>query len=549
MTAGLAAVLLALGILLPGVTRGEDYPNRMAELNKKATFRDFVNPSANTEVDGNVMLFWDWRWVYPGYPEWTAPPGVRMGLMTTSSTDPMPSVPLLWGKGDIPVGLRLEAQRPTLERRTEGDTKTFPQLQENGLFRAWEAIAIPEAALTNAGLAPGVAALTYLESRDLKSWSGPAARYVTNIAGFDKGTNIVALLPTIAHGTVTVFKDPSAPESERYKLIMVGTISAAAEERFRKQWPRDIDRLAYHGAEIWGIYGGVSPDGLRWKMLDLPISVQQCDTPDLPAYYDSELGKYVLYARTRYAMHRANSRMETADFRHFPLPEVTQFSSSDLRSDYEWYSPSSVSRYPGTRQYHLMLPLMWRKNDDTFSVYMATSLEGKFWSTVPPGPVIEPAAGPLGQPGACGYHARQSLLELPDGRLAVMLQGISMPHKYPYRPSHPPGGTYWATWPRDRLVALVADGKSEFRTPPAVFQGEQLVLNCRTKQAGSIRVQVRSEGKILRSFEDCQPVTGDFAGQIVTWKKNVKTLGHTPGTPVVLEFRLEMAELFSLRFR
>ena len=542
--------LVAAGLqLMPGPGFGADYSTRMAESNKTNVFRDFVNPSANTAVDGNVMLFWDWRWVYPGYPEWTAPPGVRVGLMTTGSTDPMPSVPLLWGKGDIPVGLRLEAQRPTLEPRTEGDTKTFPQLQENGVFKAWQAITIPPATLTNAGLPPTVAALTYLESRDLKTWTGPAAQNVTNIAGLETVTNIVAILPTEAHGTVTVFTDPSAPAAERYKLMMVGVISPDAEERYRKRWPKDCDRLAYHGAEIWGLYGAVSPDGLRWKMLDLPLAVQQCDSPDLPAYYDPELGKYVFYGRTRYAMHRANSRIETADFRHFPLPELTQFSSVDLPSDYEWYSASSVSRYPGTRQYHLMLPLMWRKNDDTFAVYMATSLEGKYWSILPPGPILEPAPGPLGQPGACGYHVRQSLLELPDGRLAVMAQGFSMPHKYPYRPSHPPGGTYWATWPRDRLVALVAVGRTEFRTPPAVFQGEEIVLNCRTRQAGSIRVQVRSGGQILRSFDDCQPITGDFTARTVTWKKNIKSIGHTPGTPVVIELRMQMAELFSVRFR
>ena len=154
------------------------------------------------------------------------------------------------------------------------------------------------------------------------------------------------------------------------------------------------------------------------------------------------------------------------------------------------------------------------------------------------------------QPGACGYHVRQPLLELSDGKLAVMVQGVSMPHKYPYRPSHPPGGTYWATWPHDRLVALVADGKTEFRTPSVVFKGDKLLINCRTKQAGSIRVQVKSEGKVLRSFEDCEQITGDFTDHVVTWqKKTLNQIGHTPGTPVVLEFRIEMAELFSLRFQ
>lgn len=543
-----ACALIVITFLFPSRLAGEDQLTKMVEFNTKGIHRDFIMGGSHYEVDGNVILFWDWRWVYPGYPAWTTPPGVRGGDMSTGSTDPMPGVPLIWGKGDIPVGLRLEAQRPTLERRVEGDTKAFPQLQEEGVFKAWDVIRIPEATITNAGLPPKAAALTYLESRNLKDWTTPHPN-LTNVAGLESVTNIIAIMPTMAHGTVTVFKDPSAKPEERYKLIMVGVVSPEAEERYRKQWPKDIDRYAYRGKDIWGMLGGVSPDGLCWKMLELPLSIVQCDTPDLQAYYDPDLGKYVFYGRTRHALHRANSRIETADFQHFPLPDVLMFSSGDLRSDYEWYGPCSVSRYPGTRQYHVMLPLMWRKNDDTFAVYMATSLDAKSWGVLPPGPIIEPAAGPLGQPGACGYHARQSLLELPDGRLAVMVQGVSMPHKYPYRPSHPPGGTYWATWPRDRLVALVADGKTEFRTPSAVFQGEKLSINCRTKQAGSIRVQIRSEGQILRSFEDCQPVTGDFTERVVTWKKNLKNIGHAPGTPVVIELRLEMAELFSLRFQ
>jgi hypothetical protein len=542
-----AANLLAVTFLMPGPAFGEAQLTKMVEFNTTGVHRDFIMGGSHYEVDGNVMLFLDWRWVYPGYPEWAAPPGVRVGDMSTGSTNKMPDVPLIYGKGDIPLGLRLEAQRPTLERRVEGDTNAFPQLQEDGLYKAWSVLSIPEAVITNLGLPPKAAALSYLESRDLKEWSTPSPN-LTNVAGLGNVTNIVAILPTMAHGTVAVFKDPSGPPEERYKLIMVGTTAAEAEERYRNQWPADIDRYAYRGKDIWAMFGAVSPDGLHWKMLDLPLSIVQCDTPDMPTYYDTDLRKYVFYGRMRYGMRRANSRVETADFRHFPLPEPTLFSGPDQPSDYEWYSPSSVSRYPGTRQYHVMLPLMWRKADDTFAVYMATSLEGKHWTVLPPGPILQPTAGPLGQPASGGYLARQSLLELPDGRIAVTAQSLSMPHKYPFRPSHPPGGSYWAVWPRDRLVALVTDRPTEFRTPSAVFQGERLVLNCRTKQVGSIRVQVRAEGQILRSFEDCQPITGDFASHVVTWKNGSSKIGHKPGIPVVIELRMQMAELFSVRF-
>ena len=541
-------VAIVLAYLPPNRSLGQNQLTKTVEFNTNGIHRDFKAMGSHYEVDGNVILFWDWRWVYPGYPKWTVPTGVDVKDFSTGSSDKMPDIPLIWGNGDIPLGLRLEAQRPTLERRVEGDTATFPQLYEDGTYKAWNIISIPEEVKKKAGYPTNAAALTYAESRNLRDWVQPEL-YITNVVGFENARNIIAILPTMAQSTVTVFKDPSASPDERYKLVLFGTASPEAEERYRQQWPKDIDRYAYRGKDIWALFGAVSPDGLHWRILELPLSIQQCDTPDIPACYDADLGKYVMYGRMRYGMRRANSRMESANFRHFPLPEPTMFSGGDQPAHCEWYSPSSVSRYPGTRQYYLMLPLMWRKADDTFAVYMATSLEGKHWSVLPPGPILQPEPGPLGQPDSAGFLARQSLLELPDGRLAVTVQGISMPHKYPFRPSHPPGGSYWATWPRDRLVALVADLKTEFRTPSAVFQGEKILINCRTKQAGSIRMQVRAGRNILHSFEDCQPITGDFTDRVVTWKKGVNKIGHTPGTPVIIELRIEMAELFSLRFQ
>ena len=65
-----------------------------------------------------------------------------------------------------------------------------PQLQEDGLYKAWSVISIPEAAITNLGLPPKAAALTYLESRDLRNWSTPWPN-LTNVPGLENVTNIV----------------------------------------------------------------------------------------------------------------------------------------------------------------------------------------------------------------------------------------------------------------------------------------------------------------------------------------------------------------------
>jgi len=50
-----------------------------------------------------------------------------------------------------------------------------------------------------------------------------------------------------------------------------------------------------------------------------------------------------------------------------------------------------------------------------------------------------------------------------------------------------------------------------------------------------------------RSVADCDPIHGDHANRIVTWKGDA-TLGVEPGAGVVLSFRMRSAELFGFEW-
>jgi hypothetical protein len=125
--------------------------------------------------------------------------------------------------------------------------------------------------------------------------------------------------------------------------------------------------------------------------------------------------------------------------------------------------------------------------------------------------------------------------------------GYRIPHKHSRRP--PLGEFAWAAWTRGRLVALEAPERGEFRTWNLVFQGNQLRLNCRTRHAGWVRVEaVGADGPIPgRTFDDCDPVTGDHLDRLVTWKGE-SAIPRQPDQPVAFRVRLAAAELYAMGF-
>ncbi len=182
--------------------------------------------------------------------------------------------------------------------------------------------------------------------------------------------------------------------------------------------------------------------------------------------------------------------------------------------------------------------------EDKWYANLATSPDGVLWGFPPDNEVISPSQGRSWDSGAirvgCG------MVELPDNRVGVPFVGHRDPHKYPKIVEH--NLLAWALWEKDRLVGLQADEIGYFTTHVVRFQGNCLRLNVRTRHVGDIRVEVLdSQGQPLKTFDDCDHISGDFSGRLVTWNGN-PDIGRGDGEPVSFRVKLSYGELFSMRF-
>ena len=106
------------------------------------------------------------------------------------------------------------------------------------------------------------------------------------------------------------------------------------------------------------------------------------------------------------------------------------------------------------------------------------------------------------------------------------------------------------TWKLDRFVS--ADGPAEggvLTTIPIRFSGKRLEINAATKPGGQITVQIcDAAGKPLTDYPSSEPFRGDDLRHIVHFRGQ-SDVSAFAGKPVVLQFRLNSAELYSFAFR
>lgn len=498
-------------------------------------------------LPSNIVFFHDWRYVDVGSHAWLGPEGESVPLF---GKDPIPPMHMEY---DMACGIRLVAQpaqmtEPVITAEDMGESflGCGTVIYEEGRYRLWyECVPIEEVQKTPQGHNN---LLRYAESVDGIHWERPALGIV-EFRG-SRNNNIVyggPLTPEHGYHGGCVFKDPSAPPEERYKVFYLGMLSPEDLEAYRKRRPEDIDPSAIHPNTnyIFAIFGGVSPDGLHWTPLPDPLVVQASDTHNV-CTYDTVRGKYIAYVRTWYFGRRTIGISESDDFRHFSIPDELMWPDAGMEPSHTWYG-NAKTIMPGTTDYHVMFPLKWILPEDIFEFHLATSPDGIVWNMVPGGAVCRP--GPHGNWNSCGVSAQVGLVALPDRRMGVLIYGWPVPHKYPRRP--PLGKFAWAWWPQGRLVALEAPGEGKFSLYPLLFKGKRIYLNYCTKVAGYVQVEAQdAKGKTLpgRSFADCDPINGDSLEHLVTWRGQAD-LGHKPGQPVKLRFRLRYAKLFSVKFR
>ena len=421
---------------------------------------------------GRRIVFTNWYWIRPGTVRWLDKKGKRPGIGESVGPLELDFRPL-----DSPSGVELrlqpaerigplvEADKPWEDGSGVCITTVF---RDGGIFRGWGS------PMTTSGPPPGHRFFYYLESHDGLTWRRPNLG-IFNFQGSRANNILGPKLPT-----ANIFIDPSAPAAERYKLVRMG------------------------------IEGGISQDGLHWKMLPKPIVEDYSDTQQV-GYYDVRLRKYVIYTR-RWSVgprsprvppdarrswstvgRRSIGRTEGEDFRKLPVPETILEPGLDFLPSDGLYTNCRTS-IPGALDHHLMFPTLWHMRDDTTSVILASSHDGKLWHYVP-GPAVL-TTGPFGAwDGGCVF-AHPNLLELSDGSFVLPYTGYNFPHKYPRGQfKFAPG---YAVWPKGRLVALEALERGEFATVSILSPGRRLRLNVRTRRGGSVLVSPSGMGETPR---------------------------------------------------
>jgi hypothetical protein len=508
------------------------------------------------ELAGKRIVFTNWYYVHPGNDaDWRLPDD--RSARVSGSFGPWEA---RFRHENHATGIRLVAQPaqrvgPLVKLECPWESKGIRFLtvmQDDGKYRAWGYVDVGKK-----GTPPQMKPC-YFESEDGMNWQRPNLGLVE--FGGNRDNNLYG-----GFDETTVFKDPSAPPAERYKTVTPSSISRKEFDEYRRKhpdanaWePRALWEANKPDGRVWCIRGAVSPDGIHWTTLPDPLSVEFSDTR-IVASYDQVLHKYVMYTRwwsvgprtTKLPVdltmgtwsmpgRRSIGRSETGDFRHFGVSQMIYEPTSDMAPADTLYT-NCFTTIPGAPDQRVMFPAVWHQDDDTTTITMLSSSDGRVWQRVPGPPVLDTA--PFGQwDGGCIF-GEPNLVELPDGSFALPYVAFNFPHKYARGQwQFLPG---YAVWPKGRIVALEAPERGEFAMIALMPPGKKLLINAVTKRSGEIRVQV--DGVAGRSLDDCDPIIGDQYRKTVTWKGNAD-LGHQDGKPIRLRFRMEKAQLFGLEF-
>ena len=214
-----------------------------------------------------------------------------------------------------------------------------------------------------------------------------------------------------------------------------------------------------------------------------------------------------------------------------------------------------------------MFPAFYQRNADIVEVQMLTSRDGVSWERLIREPVV-----PGGEPGTDsegGYYAGAGLVSLRPDEVSLLVSPTWHTHNEGHYGSSRASGAhrgYWstATWRKDGFVSLEAQDEGSFTTIPITFEGGRLAVNAWTRFGGEISFELAdastehmgrfgedapAESSTAipgRTFDDCDPFTGDSTSHTVTWNGE-SDISRWANRPVRLRVRMRRARLYALQ--
>jgi hypothetical protein len=512
---------------------------------------------ANFELTESPQPFLDWGLINAGFVEYVG----KDTKQIVPVGDPHP----YQNMDDIEAvqfggatGMRLRVEKPTIVgnfddvigkthpwEQGELEVVTLIYDEEEQLYRVWY----------KAGMR-----MAYAESKDFKTWNKPL-RDLTPV-GDSKETNLIGVtnVEQLLQGKMQLaeeirpgasgafFIDPTAPKSERFKTTFLAhTKTPHYDDKSGKSLVgRPVSAMTGPGSTV--IWGAVSADGMAWRVLPEPVCYHDADTQTVTKY-DTQIKKYVVYTRLYELGRRTIARLETDNFRRWPLPVNIMTPGPTEPPSLDYYA-NAFSFYPGQPDIRLIFCLDYDRARDIADIRLATSRDGRVFHFSPGEPIVTPAK--VEQVGHGMVSPKPGLVRLPDGSMFMVYGAWRVPHKFPRANTGGIANRYadlCAQWPADRIVALEAEEFGEFASVPFTLRGNSIELNMLSDRTGGVKVEARDEKYEVipgHSFADADVLYGDHAGVPVTWNGK-SDLGAYRDKTIYLTFRLKSAKLYSIK--
>lgn len=352
----------------------------------------------------------------------------------------------------------------------------------------------------------------YAESRDGIHWTKPKL----GIVQYEGSNANNIILEGLGSHCFVAFKDenPECPPQARYK---------------------GISRGRPHGAK--GLYVFQSPDAIHWSLIqeDPVITEGAFDSQNL-AFWDPVDRRYVVYHRAFVDGVRAIMTCTSEDYVHWSDPVPLEYPGAPVQHLYT----NAIRPYPRAPHIRIGFPTRYLPNQDSQvePIFMSSRDGITFhrWNE----PVI-PTTAPEDRDGNRSNYMAHALLMLPHTDREYAVYGTEAYYQ------GPDSRLRRFTYRIDGFVSMRAEGEGgELVTKPLSFSGRQLVINFATREGGSVRVQIESEGGT--PLAQSLPLEGDEIDQRVSWEAGTD-VAQFADEPVRVRFLMKDADLYSFQFQ
>lgn len=412
-------------------------------------------------------------------------------------------------------------------------------LDENGKLRMWYACRDRDQTDPTSD-----ANLAYAESTDGVNWTKPNLGLIDYHGSTDN--NLVGV-PSLEGN---VYLDPHA-QSPDEKYIYVTYVKKEGIIRYK------------------------SPDGLRWKKDEQPLIRFKADTQNI-TFWDASIKKYAIYLRGWTVDEQVwqNKRRQinrlTADKLSEPLPvePVTKRGSGVLplitseipvvlaidNQDPENSDIYNISAepYPLDSRWYVGFPSILKReksiSDGTVTTHFVGSKDGIVWHKYDRAPYVPLNPKDAGTPNM--EFMGTGIVVRGDEIWQYGTEFMSRHGDVKARKKRTDGAIYRYVQRLDGFVSLdFESGDGRAQTRPVKVEGEQLLLNLKSEEPGSLTVGLlKPNGDVIPGFglDDCLPLPKDSTSATVSWKGG--DLAKLTNTDVKLVFAGKRSKLYSFRF-